>query len=99
MIELLIIKPSSLGDIVLTGKWVWRLDRVRHWGLAALLPLTLPTGNPNAYAGRPGPTATPTIATVTYVERRPSTAYAMWPPSSWPAGCSVRRTRSTPTTT
>ena len=28
----------------------------------ALLPLTLPTGNPNAYAGRPGPTATPTVA-------------------------------------
>lgn len=54
------LQSSSVGDLVLAAKWVFRADRVGAWGFAAVLPVSLPTGEPLAYAGRPGPTFTPT---------------------------------------
>ena len=40
--------------------------------------------------------ATPMVANVTYVDRRPSTAYEMCPPSSWPMGNRFSAVASSP---
>ena len=57
------IRNTAVGDLMLAAKWVLMPDRAGGWGVAAMLPLTLPTGSPEDYTGRPGATVMPTAMT------------------------------------
>ena len=49
----------GIGDLNIAAKYVFLPDKLGTWGAAALLRMTLPTGDPAAYLGRPGVTLAP----------------------------------------
>ena len=51
---------TAIGDIAGTLKYVFLPERQHAVGLAAVLPVTIPVGDPKLYLGRPGVTVTPT---------------------------------------
>ncbi|MSP93072.1 MAG: hypothetical protein EXR79_14935 [Myxococcales bacterium] len=51
----------AVGDAVLTPKFVIAADDADKWGFGLTCPVSLPTGDPVAYLGRPGPTFAPTL--------------------------------------
>jgi hypothetical protein len=54
------IRHAGVGDIVLAAKWVLVPDKAGGWGYAVTLPVSLPTGSPEDYTGRPTVTVSPT---------------------------------------
>ena len=56
---------TAIGDIALALKYVFLAERQEKLGLAVLMPVTVPVGDPNLYMGRPGATVMPTVVAST----------------------------------
>ncbi len=56
---------TAIGDIAVALKYVVFAERQQKMGLALVVPVTIPVGDPNLYMGRPGMTATPTAVAST----------------------------------
>ncbi len=56
---------TAIGDIAVALKYVIFAERQQKMGLAVVLPVTIPVGDPNLYMGRPGVTVTPTAVAST----------------------------------
>ncbi len=56
---------TAIGDIAVALKYVFFAERQQRMGLALVVPVTIPVGDPNLYMGRPFPTATPTAVAST----------------------------------
>ncbi|MSP91230.1 MAG: hypothetical protein EXR79_05445 [Myxococcales bacterium] len=54
------VRAWGVGDAVLTPKYVLAVDDGAGWGFGVTCPVSLPTGDPRAYLGRPAPAVAPT---------------------------------------
>ena len=56
---------TAIGDLVVAAKYVVLAERQYKLGVAGVVPVTVPLGDPNLYMGRPFVTVTPTAVVST----------------------------------